>query len=100
MKKRQRLLTKRYTSEEGNDTAFEFIEMEEIDGKQYLYHRFGEDQIETTEDGDKFNYKVISGEGCFPISVDLVQERFQELGRTYIPSGKEVAKTVKDLLIK
>lgn len=84
--KRQRLLTKRYTAEEGNESAFEFIEMEEIDEKQYLYHRLGE----TRWDG-------IEAEGCFPISVDLVQERFRELGREYNPSGREIAKTVLDL---
>lgn len=98
--KRIRLLTKRYTAEEGNDTAFEYIEMEEIDGKQYLYQRMGEKRIESTENGSKIYYKVISGEGCFPISVDLVQERFQELGRFYVPTGKEVAKTVQDLMVK
>lgn len=89
--KRIRLLTKRYTAEEGNNTAFEYIEMEEIDGRQYLYHRMGEKRINE-------EYRVIEAEGCFPISVDLVQERFQELGRSYVPTGKEIAKTVEDLM--
>lgn len=91
-KKRTRLLTKRYTAEEGNDSAFEYIEMEEIDGRQYLYQRMGE----TRWDGNKF----VAAEGCFPISVDLVQERFIELGREYISTGKEVARVVEDLLVK
>lgn len=91
--KRIRLLTKRYTAEEGNDTAFEYIEMEEIDGKQYLYQRMGEKRI----DGE---CHVIAAEGCFPISMDLVQERFKELGRSYVPTRKEVAKTVQDLMVK
>lgn len=91
--KRIRLLTKRYTSEEGNDTAFEYIEMEEIDGKQYLYYRCGETRIE--------GYcRVITAEGCFPTSVDLVQEAFRGVGREYIPTGKELCLTVKDLYVK
>lgn len=90
--KRNRLLTKRYTTEEGNDTAFEYIEMEETDGKQYLYQRIGETRF---EDG-----RPVTAEGCFPISVDLVQERFIELGREYIPTGKEVARMVGDLMVK
>lgn len=95
-KKRTRLLTNRDFPE--NDTAFEYIEMEEINGRQYLYQRMGEKRIESEEDGSKTTYRVISGEGCFPISVDLVQERFRELGREYISTGKEVAKTVQDLM--
>lgn len=95
-KKRIRLLTKRYTAEEGNDTAFEYIEMEEIDGRQYLYQRMGETRL-FEEDG---RYHATKAEGCFPISVDLVSERFQELGRSYVPTGREVAKTVKDLMVR
>lgn len=82
--KRQRLLTHRYE----DNKAFEFIEMEETDGKQYLYWRCGE-TISGTE-----------AEGCFPVSVDIVSERFKELNRTYVPSGKEVAKVFSDLLVK
>lgn len=75
MAKRQRLLTKRV----GDD--FEFIEMEEVGERQYLYHRSGDSSFEA----------------CFPISVDLVKERFLELGREYRQSGKEFAKKVSDL---
>ncbi len=96
--KRTRLLTNRDFPE--NNSAFEFIEMEEIDGRQYLYQRMGEDRIEVFEEGDDWRYKVVSAEGCFPISVDLVQERFAELGREYHPTGKEVAKTIEDLMVK
>lgn len=84
--KRIRLLTNRDFP--GAEDAFEFIEMEEVDGKQYLYQRMGETSLGT------------KAEGCFPISVDLVQDRFQELGRSYVPTGKEVAKTVKDLMVR
>ena len=93
-KKRIRLLTNRDFE---NDTAFEFIEMEEVDGRQYLYQRMGEERIELNAEGE---YRVIAAEGCFPISVDLVQQRFIELGRVYKPSGKEVAKTIEDLYNK
>lgn len=82
--KRTRLLTNRDFPEAQD--AFEYIEMEEIDGRQYLYQRMGETSLGT------------KAEGCFPISVDLVQERFQELGRSYVPTGKEIAKTVEDLM--
>lgn len=92
-KKRERLLTNRNFPE--NDTAFEFIEREEYEGKHYLYHRCGETRIELNDDG---SWKIHEAEGCFPISVDLVQERFKELGREYIPSGKEYALTFKNLM--
>lgn len=84
--KRTRILTNRNFPKESN--GFEFIEMEEIEGREYLYWRAGE-----TRDG-------ITVEGCFPISVDLVQERFNELGRDYNPSGREVAKVVSDLMVQ
>lgn len=96
-KKRERLLTKRYTAEEGNNTAFEFIEMEEYNGQQYLYLRCGESRISTEEVGDEYFFRIVEAEGCFPISVDLVQERFLELGREYKSTGRERCLTVKDL---
>lgn len=97
-KKRTRLLTNRDFP--GNDSAFEYIEMEEINGVQYLYHRCGETRIESEEGEGTVTFRAVGAEGCFPISVDVVQERFQELGRQYIPTGKEVAKTVTDLMNK
>lgn len=72
--KRQRILTNRDFPNEG----FEFIETETIDGKDYLYWRCGE-----TIGG-------IKAEGCFPVSVDFVRERFNELGRTYQTTGREI----------
>lgn len=90
-KKRTRILTNRDFP--GSEGAFEFIEMEVYNGQEYLYWRFGETIVDA--DGHK-----VTGEGCFPISVDLVQERFAELGREYRPSGKERCKTVEDLIIK
>lgn len=81
-KKRTRLLTNRLVKDSYgiNKDYYQGIEMEEIDDNQYLY--------------------LCDPDGSCPYSVDLVQEEFQKMGREYIPTGKEVAKTIEDLMIK
>lgn len=97
--KRQRVLTNR---EFEDPCAFEFIEMEEIDGREYFYWRAGQtDDIRFVETDESHAVVVVNeAEACFPVCVEFVKERFIELGREYRPSGKEAFVTYEDLWTK